>query len=178
MLAFLCLGVPLGFLSGLLGGRRGGDHAHAQRIFDRLGFSVDTTQHLSPGTSLATNLFTSLSSVLAHRRYGSRAHRHLEKMAPASLRARSAARLLSPPFRDYSCAAFRLLRHAGRRSSALPPHPRPKIGRLEQAMLPVSILIGLISSLAGIARDLLCVIFTLVWAPRSCGAAPWARPPP
>ena len=41
--------------------------------------------------------------------------------------------------------------------------PRPKIGRLERAMLPVSILIGLISSLAGIAGTMLCVIF-LVWA--------------
>ena len=125
---------------------------------------MDTTQHLSLGTSLATILFTSLSSVLAHRRYGSVRADIWKKMAPGIIAGTLGGALLAPHLPGlFLRGFFRLLRHAGRRSSALQFHPRPKTGRLERAMLPVSILIGLISSLAGIAGTMLCVIF-LVWA--------------
>ena len=84
MLALLVLGGAfVGLLSGLLG--VGGAVIIMPLLnvfFDRLGFSVDTTQHLSLGTSLATILFTSLSSVLAHRRYGSVRADIWKKMAP------------------------------------------------------------------------------------------------
>lgn len=128
MLGLLVLGGAfVGLLSGLLG--VGGAVIIMPLLnvfFDRLGFSVDTTQHLSLGTSLATILFTSLSSVLAHRRYGSVRADIWKRWPPASLRARSAARFSLHTFQDYSCAAFHLLRHAGRRSSALQFHPPPQ----------------------------------------------------
>ena len=101
MLGLLVLGGAfVGLLSGLLG--VGGAVIIMPLLnvfFDRLGFSVDTTQHLSLGTSLATILFTSLS-----RRRASR----------------------STPSRIIPARLFRLLRHAGRRSSALQFHPPPQ----------------------------------------------------
>ena len=121
MLALLVLGGAfVGLLSGLLG--VGGAVIIMPLLnvfFDRLGFSVDTTQHLSLGTSLATILFTSLSSVLAHRRYGS---------VRADIWARSAARFSLHTFQDYSCAAFSPSSSCWSAficSSIPPPAPRP-----------------------------------------------------
>ena len=159
MLGLLVLGGAfVGLLSGLLG--VGGAVIIMPLLnvfFDRLGFSVDTTQHLSLGTSLATILFTSLSSVLAHRRYGSVRADIWKKMAPGIIAGTLSGALLAPHLPGLffvMLVGVHLLFNST---------PRPKTGRLERAMLPVSILIGLISSLAGIAGTMLCVIF-LVWA--------------
>ena len=166
MLGLLVLGGAfVGLLSGLLG--VGGAVIIMPLLnvfFDRLGFSVDTTQHLSLGTSLATILFTSLSSVLAHRRYGSVRADIWKKMAPGIIAGTLGGALLAPHlpglFLRGFFAFFVMLVGVHLLFNST---PRPKIGRLERAMLPVSILIGLISSLAGIAGTMLCVIF-LVWA--------------
>ena len=130
MLGLLVLGGAfVGLLSGLLG--VGGAVIIMPLLnvfFDRLGFSVDTTQHLSLGTSLATILFTSLSSVLAHRRYGSVRADIWKRWPPASLRARSAARFSLHTFQDYSCAAFSPSSSCWSAficSSIPPPAPRP-----------------------------------------------------
>ena len=112
MLALLVLGGAfVGLLSGLLG--VGGAVIIMPLLnvfFDRLGFSVDTTQHLSLGTSLATILFTSLSSVLAHRRYGSVRADIWKKMAPGIIAGTLGGALLAP---HLIC------------SSIPPPAPRP-----------------------------------------------------
>lgn len=166
MLGLLVLGGAfVGLLSGLLG--VGGAVIIMPLLnvfFDRLGFSVDTTQHLSLGTSLATILFTSLSSVLAHRRYGSVRADIWKKMAPGIIAGTLSGALLAPHlpglFLRGFFAFFVMLVGVHLLFNST---PRPKTGRLERAMLPVSILIGLISSLAGIAGTMLCVIF-LVWA--------------
>ena len=98
MLALLVLGGAfVGLLSGLLG--VGGAVIIMPLLnvfFDRLGFSVDTTQHLSLSTSLATILFTSLSSVLAHRRYGSVRADIWKKMAPGIIAGTLGGALLAP----------------------------------------------------------------------------------
>lgn len=129
MLALLVLGGAfVGLLSGLLG--VGGAVIIMPLLnvfFDRLGFSVDTTQHLSLGTSLATILFTSLSSVLAHRRYGSVRADIWKKMAPGIIAGTLGGALLAPHLPGlFLRGFFRLLRHAGRRSSALQFHPPPQ----------------------------------------------------
>ena len=102
MLGLLVLGGAfVGLLSGLLG--VGGAVIIMPLLnvfFDRLGFSVDTTQHLSLGTSLATILFTSLSSVLAHRRYGSVRADIWKKMAPGIIAGTLGGALLAPVVRD------------------------------------------------------------------------------
>ena len=161
----LSISAFVGLLSGLLG--VGGAVIIMPLLnvfFDRLGFSVDTTQHLSLGTSLATILFTSLSSVLAHRRYGSVRADIWKKMAPGIIAGTLGGALLAPHlpglFLRGFFAFFVMLVGVHLLFNST---PRPKTGRLERAMLPVSILIGLISSLAGIAGTMLCVIF-LVWA--------------
>ena len=162
MLALLVLGGAfVGLLSGLLG--VGGAVIIMPLLnvfFDRLSFSVDTTQHLSLGTSLATILFTSLSSVLAHRRYGSVRADIWKKMAPGIIAGTLGGALLAPHlpglFLRGFFAFFVMLVGVHLLFNST---PRPKTGRLERAMLPVSILIGLISSLAGIAGTMLCVIF-------------------
>ena len=98
MFGFLVLGGAfVGLLSGLLG--VGGAVIIMPLLnvfFDRLGFSVDMTQHLSLGTSLATILFTSLSSVLAHRRYGSVRADIWKKMAPGIIAGTLGGALLAP----------------------------------------------------------------------------------
>ena len=152
MLALLVLGGAfVGLLSGLLG--VGGAVIIMPLLnvfFDRLGFSVDTTQHLSLGTSLATILFTSLSSVLAHRRYGSVRADIWKKMAPGIIAGTLGGALLAPHlpglFLRGFFAFFVMLVGVHLLFNST---PRPKT--------------GLISSLAGIAGTMLCVIF-LVWA--------------
>ena len=98
MFGFLVLGGAfVGLLSGLLG--VGGAVIIMPLLnvfFDRLGFSVDMTQHLSLGTSLAPILFTSLSSVLAHRRYGSVRADIWKKMAPGIIAGTLGGALLAP----------------------------------------------------------------------------------
>ena len=166
MFGFLVLGGAfVGLLSGLLG--VGGAVIIMPLLnvfFDRLGFSVDMTQHLSLGTSLATILFTSLSSVLAHRRYGSVRADIWKKMAPGIIAGTLGGALLAPHlpglFLRGFFAFFIILVGV---HLLINSTPQPKTGRLERAMLPVSILIGLVSSLAGIAGTMLCVIF-LAWA--------------
>ena len=101
MLGLLVLGGAfVGLLSGLLG--VGGAVIIMPLLnvfFDRLGSisrMVFPTQHLSLGTSLATILFTSLSSVLAHRRYGSVRADIWKKMAPGIIAGTLGGALLAP----------------------------------------------------------------------------------
>lgn len=165
MLALLVLGGAfVGLLSGLLG--VGGAVIIMPLLnvfFDRLGFSVDTTQHLSLGTSLATILFTSLSSVLAHRRYGS-VRADIWKKWPrhhCGHRSRRASR--STPSRIIPARLFRLLRHAGRRSSALQFHPPPQDRAARTGHASGQHTHRPDFEPCGIAGTMLCVIF-LVWA--------------
>ena len=134
MLALLVLGGAfVGLLSGLLG--VGGAVIIMPLLnvfFDRLGFSVDTTQRLSLGTSLATILFTSLSSVLAHRRYGSVRADIWKKMAPGIIAGTLGGALLAPHlpglFLRGFFAFFVMLVGVHLLFNST---PRPKTGRLE-----------------------------------------------
>ena len=134
MLGLLVLGGAfVGLLSGLLG--VGGAVIIMPLLnvfFDRLGFSVDTTQHLSLGTSLATILFTSLSSVLAHRRYGSVRADIWKKMAPGIIAGTLGGALLAPHlpglFLRGFFAFFVMLVGVHLLFNST---PRPKTGRLE-----------------------------------------------
>lgn len=69
--AYLALGAFVGFFAGLLG--IGGGAATVPVlafIFAAKGFAPDHVVHLALGTALATMLFTSISSVLAHHNHG------------------------------------------------------------------------------------------------------------
>lgn len=69
--AYLAIGVTVGFLAGLLG--IGGGMIMVPMlvfVFTAKGFPAEQMMHLSLATSMATVLFTSLSSVRAHHRHG------------------------------------------------------------------------------------------------------------
>lgn len=70
-LAYLVLGLLVGFLAGLLG--IGGGIIIVTVlvfVFQAQGFPADRVLHLALGTSLASIVFTSMSSVRAHHNYG------------------------------------------------------------------------------------------------------------
>jgi uncharacterized membrane protein YfcA len=69
--AYLCLGLFAGFIAGLLGVGGGLIIVPALIwLFAIQGISPEVQPHLALGTSLASILFTSLSSVRAHNRHG------------------------------------------------------------------------------------------------------------
>ena len=68
--AYIAIGVAVGFLAGLLG--IGGGMIMVPMlvfVFTAKGFPAEHMMHLSLATSMATILFTSLSSVRAHHRH-------------------------------------------------------------------------------------------------------------
>lgn len=68
-LAYLALGAFVGFFAGMLGIGGGGIMVPVLvMMLDRRGFGHDMVLHLAVGTSMATIIFTALSSVRAHAR--------------------------------------------------------------------------------------------------------------
>ncbi|MBY0271662.1 MAG: sulfite exporter TauE/SafE family protein [Burkholderiales bacterium] len=81
--AYLALGAIVGFFAGLLG--IGGGAAMVPVlafIFAAKGFDPAQVVHLALGTSMATILFTSVSSVRAHRRHGAVNWQIVRRIAP------------------------------------------------------------------------------------------------
>ena len=81
--AYLALGAFVGFFAGLLG--IGGGAAMVPVlafIYAAKGFDASQVVHLALGTSMATILFTSLSSVRAHHRHGAVNWTIVKRMAP------------------------------------------------------------------------------------------------
>src|SRR3970282_1186703 len=82
--AYLALGAFVGFFAGLLG--IGGGAAMVPVlafVYAAKGFDTAHVVHLALGTSMATMLFTSVSSVLAHHRHGAVNWPMVKRMAPA-----------------------------------------------------------------------------------------------
>ena len=82
-LAYLAIGVAVGFLAGLLG--IGGGAIMVPMlvlVFTAKGFPDEHLMHLSVATALATIIFTSLSSVRAHQRFGAVDWPIVRAMAP------------------------------------------------------------------------------------------------
>ena len=70
VLAFLLLGSVVGFMAGLLGVGGGGIMVPVLTvIFLKQGIHIDTVMHLALGTSMASIIVTSLSSLLAHQKH-------------------------------------------------------------------------------------------------------------
>jgi uncharacterized membrane protein YfcA len=84
LLIFLCLGAVAGILAGLLG--VGGGLVIVPMItyaFAAKGIVGEHTHHLALGTSLATIVFTSVSSFMSHHRNGAVIWRIFAQIAPA-----------------------------------------------------------------------------------------------
>jgi len=70
VLSFLLLGSIVGFIAGLLGVGGGGIMVPALTfIFLQQGVHIDTVMHLALGTSMASIIVTSFSSLLAHQKH-------------------------------------------------------------------------------------------------------------
>jgi len=92
--AYLAIGVVAGFLAGLLG--VGGGMVMVPMlvfVFTAKGFPVEHMMHLSLATSMATTVFTAVSSVRAHHRHGAVDWRVARAMAPGIVAGALAATL-------------------------------------------------------------------------------------
>ena len=94
--AYLAIGVTVGFLAGLFG--VGGGMIMVPMlvfVFTAKGFPAEHMMHLSLATSMATIVFTSLSSVRAHHRHGAVDWRVARAMAPGIVIGALAATLIA-----------------------------------------------------------------------------------
>ena len=94
--AYLVVGVAVGFLAGLFG--IGGGMIMVPMlvfVFTAKGFPAEHMMHLSLATSMATIVFTSLSSVRAHHRHGAVDWRVARAMAPGIIVGALAATLIA-----------------------------------------------------------------------------------
>ena len=94
--AYLAIGVAVGFLAGLFG--IGGGMVMVPMlvfVFTAKGFPAEHMMHLSLATSMATIVFTSLSSVRAHHRHGAVDWTVARAMAPGIVAGALAATLVA-----------------------------------------------------------------------------------
>jgi uncharacterized membrane protein YfcA len=94
--AYLAIGVAVGFLAGLFG--IGGGMIMVPMlvfVFTAKGFPAEHMMHLSLATSMATIVFTSLSSVRAHHKFGAVDWRVARAMAPGIVAGALAATLVA-----------------------------------------------------------------------------------
>jgi len=94
--AYLAIGVTVGFLAGLFG--VGGGMIMVPMlvfVFTAKGFPAEHMMHLSLATSMATIVFTSFSSVLAHNRHGAVDWHIAKAMAPGIVVGALAATLIA-----------------------------------------------------------------------------------
>ena len=93
---YLAIGITVGFLAGLFG--VGGGMIMVPMlvfVFTAKGFPAEHMMHLSLATSMATIVFTSLSSVRAHHRHGAVDWRVARAMAPGIVVGALAATLIA-----------------------------------------------------------------------------------
>ena len=105
--AYLAIGATVGFLAGLLG--IGGGMVMVPMlvfVFTAKGFSVEHMMHLSLATSIATIIFTSLSSVRAHHRHEAVDWRVARAMAPGIVAGSLAATLVAGSLPTRPLAVF------------------------------------------------------------------------
>lgn len=164
-LIYLATGAFAGLLAGLLG--VGGGLIIVPVLvlsFAAQGIANEVQMHLAVGTSLATIIFTSLSSVYAHHRRGAVAWSALRTMAPGivvgALCGALIARWLPTLSLRYLFGAFELFVAV---QMALSLKPAPHRGLPDKwGMNAAGAVIGLLSALVGVGGGTLTVPF-LLW---------------
>ena len=163
--AYLAIGVAVGFLAGLLG--IGGGALMVPMlvfVFTAKGFAGEHLMHLSIATSLATIVFTSLSSVRAHHRFGAVEWPVVRAMAPGVVAGAFGAALLAGllPTRPLVVCFSVVLFYTGTQM-LLEFKPRP--GRKlpgAAGLFGAGAVIGSLSSLAAVGGAFLTIPF-LSW---------------
>lgn len=150
--AYLALGAFVGFLGGLLG--IGGGAAMVPMlaiVFAAKGFAQGVTVHLALGTSIATMIFTSASSVYSHHRRGAVHWVAWRRMLPGVVAGTLAGALLAGSLDPHLLAiAFTFLIYALATQMLFDVKPASG-GRLQGVgvMSAAGGIIGFISSLSG-----------------------------
>ena len=163
--AYLAIGGAVGFLAGLLG--IGGGALMVPMlvfVFTAKGFAGEHLMHLSIATSLATIVFTSLSSVRAHHRFGAVEWPVVRAMAPGVVAGAFGAALLAGllPTRPLVVCFSVVLFYTGTQM-LLEFKPRP--GRKlpgAAGLFGAGAVIGSLSSLAAVGGAFLTIPF-LSW---------------
>ena len=185
LIAYALTGAVVGFLAGLLGIGGGMTLVPVfSAMFQAQSLSVDHTVHLALATAMASVVFTSSSSVLAHHRLGSVDWSIVRRMAPGmvagSLLSTLAAGWLS---QRVLALGFALIVYGGATQMLLGRKPAP--GRTLPGPLPMTALglgIGVICGLVSAGGAFLTVPVTAeqgsaCWGPVSLwqAAAEWPR---
>lgn len=166
LIAYALTGAVVGFLAGLLGIGGGMTLVPVfSAMFQAQSLSVDHTVHLALATAMASVVFTSSSSVLAHHRLGSVDWSIVRRMAPGmvagSLLSTLAAGWLS---QRVLALGFALIVYGGATQMLLGRKPAP--GRTLPGPLPMTALglgIGVICGLVSAGGAFLTVPLMLAW---------------
>ena len=165
LLTYLISGAVAGLMAGLLGIGGGLIIVPALAIvFAQQGFSADTVMHYAVGTSLATIIPTSISSLLAHQRRGSVHWTVVRRMVPGILLGALASAWLARQMSSTALAlvfgVFVLLVSGQLLLGAKPAPHRQLPGAIGLGV--TGSVIGLLSGLLGIGGGTLSVPF-LLW---------------
>ena len=160
--AYLALGAFVGFFAGLLG--IGGGAAMVPVlafVYAAKGFASDQVVHLALGTSMATILFTSISSVRAHHRHGAVHWQTVRRIAPGILVGTFSGALLASALDvRLLTAVFTLLIYYISAQMLLGKKPQAGAAPLSTAHLNLAAgLIGIISSLTATGGAALVVTY-------------------
>ncbi len=165
IVTFLLLGVFAGLVAGLLGVGGGLIIVPVLAfVFQKQGFNPELIMHLAIGTSLATIIFSSLSSVHAHNRHGAVLWPVFTTLLPGivlgALFGAFFAKLLSTQVLNIFFALFELVVAV---QMAMNFRPKPT-RQLPQAkgLLAVGGITGVVSSIVGVGGGAMIVPF-LLW---------------
>jgi len=165
LLSYLISGAVAGLMAGLLGIGGGLVIVPALALlFLHQGFSADTVMHYAVGTSLATIILTSISSLLAHQRRGSVYWPAVRHMAPGILLGALASAWLAKQMSSTVLAlvfGVFLLLVAGQLLLGAKPAPHRQLPGAV-GLGATGGVIGLVSGLLGIGGGTMTVPF-LLW---------------
>lgn len=162
---YLLLGAAAGLLAGLLGVGGGLIIVPVLAgVFVQQGFGADIIMHMAVGTSLATIVLTSLSSMRAHHKKGAVRWRLFARLGPGivlgALLGAAIADMLPSRSLQVFFGLFELGVAAQLSLNLRPPKVRQLAGRFSQFVAGVAI--GLISAIVGIGGGSLTVPW-LLW---------------
>lgn len=168
--AYLALGGFVGLIAGLLG--IGGGAAMVPVlafIFAAKGFDAALVVHLALGTSMATILFTSVSSVLAHHRHGAVNWATVKRMSPGIVLGTFAGALLAGILGVRVLTVVFMLLVLWSSSQMLSGKPPASANKAPPALLGTNLVtaaIGIISSLTATGGGSLVVVFLVRYGTR------------
>ena len=164
VLILVCGGSLVGLLSGLFG--VGGAFIIVPLLnilFTQMGIDQDIVQHLAVGTAPSTMLITSLTTFLAHTRMGSMRWDVWRTMLPGIIIGAVSGALLAHHINGRTLEMlFGVIIVLMSTQMAIGRTPPPN-EKMKKLYVPVSLFVGMIASLTGVAGSMQLIVF-LAWA--------------